>query len=86
MDLCSQLHALAYLTIEKEHVITYGIGGWKGPRACQNIWNKNLVVPSKNWMTIPQPYRLQPSHYNSYITMHCTLTEHQHYGTVICGS
>jgi hypothetical protein len=86
MELRSQLHALAYLTPEKDHVIAYGIGGWMGPRASQNIWKKNLLVPSRNWMTIPQSYRLQPSHYNSYITIYSKLIEHQHYGTVIHGS
>ena len=86
MELCSQLHALAYLTPKKEHVITYRIGSWMGPRASQNTWKKNLLVPSRNWMTIPQPYRLQHSHYTSYITMHCKLIEHQHYGTVKRGS
>jgi hypothetical protein len=73
MELCSQLHALAYLNPETEHVITYGIGGWMGPRASQNIWKKNLLVPSRNWMMIPQSYRLLASHYSSCITMHCKL-------------
>jgi hypothetical protein len=57
-----------------------------GPKASQNIWKKNLLVPSTNWMMIPQSFRLQPSHYNSYIMMYCKLIEHQHYGSVICGS
>jgi hypothetical protein len=86
MELCSQLHALAYFTPEKEHVITYGIGGWMGPKASQNISKKNVLVPSRNWMMFPQSYRLQPSHYNSYITMHCKLIEHKHYGSAIRGS
>jgi hypothetical protein len=86
MELRSQLHSLAYLTPEKEHVTMYGIGSWMGPRASQNIWKKNVPVPSRKWMTIPQSYRLQPSHYTSYITMHCKLIEHQHYDTVKCGS
>jgi hypothetical protein len=64
----------------------YGIGSWLGPRASQNIWKKNLLVPSRNWMTIPQSYRLQPSHYTSYIMNHCKLIEHEHYGTVKRGS
>jgi hypothetical protein len=83
MELCSQFHALAYLTPDKKHFIMYGIGGRMVPRASQNIWKKNLLVLSRNWMTIPQSYRLH--HYNSYITMHCKLIEHQHYGTVIRG-
>jgi len=43
MKLRSQLHAPAYLTPEREHIIMYGIGGWMGPRAIQNIWKKNLI-------------------------------------------
>ena len=86
MELRSQLHALTYLTPEKERVIMYRTRSWMGPRASQNIWKKNLLVPSRNWMAIPQSYRLQPGHYTSYITMHCKLIEHQHYGTEKCGS
>ena len=52
------------------------IGSWMSPRSSQNIWKKNLLVPSRNWMTIPQSHRLQPSHYSSCITMHCKLIEH----------
>ena len=43
MELRSQLHAPAYLTPEREHIIMYGIGGWMGPRAIQNILKKNLL-------------------------------------------
>jgi hypothetical protein len=86
MELRSQLHALASLAPDKKHVVTYGIGGWMCSIASQNIWKKNLLVPSRNWMTIPQSYRLQSDHYNSYITMQRKLTEHQHCETVICGS